>query len=277
MSVIGVALLLLAVASGGWVAETQWGTDWFTLSKVTLSWCLIIYGLAASVLPVWLLLAPRDYLSTFMKVGTIALLAVGIVLARPIMEAPAVSSFAASGTGPVFAGSLFPFLFITIACGALSGFHALISSGTTPKLLEKEGQMRLIGYGGMLTESFVAIMALITAAIINQHLYFVMNAPSGATGGTADTAAEYVNGLGLSGAPISGAEIEAAAQSVGEESIVSRTGGTPTLAFGMSEVLSKVFGGDALRTHPGEPVLTEREYWQMRHAAAEADPQARCC
>lgn len=247
VSLIGVALLLLAVVSGGWVADTSWGADWFTLSKVTLSWCIILYGLAASVLPVWLLLAPRDYLSTFMKVGTIALLAVGILLARPIMEAPAISSFAASGTGPVFAGSLFPFLFITIACGALSGFHSLISSGTTPKLLEKESQMRLIGYGGMLTESFVAIMALITAAILNQHLYFVMNAPAAATGTSAQTAADYVNGLGLSGPPITGGEIEAAAQSVGEESIVSRTGGAPTLAFGMSEVLHQVFGGQSLK------------------------------
>jgi carbon starvation protein len=247
VSLIGVLLLLLAVASGGWVAGTDWGTDWFTLSKVTLSWCIIIYGLAASVLPVWLLLAPRDYLSTFMKVGTIALLAVGILLARPIMEAPAISTFASSGTGPVFAGSLFPFLFITIACGALSGFHSLISSGTTPKLLEKENQMRLIGYGGMLTESFVAIMALITAAILNQHLYFVMNAPAAQTGSTAQTAAEYVNGLGLSGPPITAGEISSAAESVGEESIVSRTGGAPTLAFGMSEVLHSVFGGASLK------------------------------
>ncbi|WP_168214922.1 carbon starvation CstA family protein [Mycolicibacterium sp. ELW1] len=247
VSLIGVALLLLAVVSGGWVAGTDWGTDWFTLSKVTLSWCIIVYGLAASVLPVWFLLAPRDYLSTFMKVGTIALLAVGILLARPIMEAPAVSKFAESGSGPVFAGSLFPFLFITIACGALSGFHSLISSGTTPKLLEKESQMRLIGYGGMLTESFVAIMALVTAAILNQHLYFAINAPSAQTGATAETAAKYVNGLGLSGAPITGGEITEAAKSVGEESIVSRTGGAPTLAFGMSEVLHQVFGGAALK------------------------------
>lgn len=246
VSLIGVALLLLAVVSGGWVAETSWGADWFTLSKVTLSWCIIIYGLAASVLPVWFLLAPRDYLSTFMKVGTIALLAVGILLARPLMEAPAISQFATRGDGPVFAGALFPFLFITIACGALSGFHSLISSGTTPKLLEKESQMRLIGYGGMLTESFVAIMALITACILNQHLYFVMNAPAAATGGAAESAAEYVNGLGLSGAPITPAEIEAAAQGVGEESIISRTGGAPTLAFGMSEVL-QVFGGSGLK------------------------------
>jgi len=247
VSLIGVVLLLLAVISGGWVAETSWGADWFTLSKVTLSWCIIIYGFAASVLPVWLLLAPRDYLSTFMKVGTIALLAIGILLARPIMEAPAISQFATKGTGPVFAGSLFPFLFITIACGALSGFHSLISSGTTPKLLEKESQMRLIGYGGMLTESFVAIMALITAAIINQHLYFVMNAPAAQTGTTAQTAADYVDKLGLSGAPITAGQITDAAQSVGEKSIVSRTGGAPTLAFGMSEVLHQVFGGTSLK------------------------------
>src|SRR5690606_26042954 len=146
-------------------------------------------------------------------------------LARPVMEAPAISTFATRGDGPVFAGSLFPFLFITIACGALSGFHSLIASGTTPKLLEKESQMRLIGYGGMLTESFVAIMALITAAILNQHLYFTMNAPAAATGSTAATAADYVNGLGLSGAPITAQEIDDAARSVGEESIVSRTGG----------------------------------------------------
>jgi len=247
VSLIGVVLLLLAVIAGGWVAETSWGTDWFTLSKVTLSWCIIIYGFCASVLPVWLLLAPRDYLSTFMKVGTIALLAIGILLARPIMEAPAISQFAKTGTGPVFAGALFPFLFITIACGALSGFHALISSGTTPKLLEKESQMRLIGYGGMLTESFVAIMALLTAAILNQHLYFAMNAPAAQTGTTAQTAADYVNGIGLSGTPITGAQITEAAASVGEKSIVSRTGGAPTLAFGMSEVLHQVFGGHALK------------------------------
>ena len=246
VSLIGVVLLLLAVVAGGWIDHTEWGTHWFTLSKVTLSWCLIVYGLAASVLPVWLLLAPRDYLSTFMKVGTIALLALGILLARPVMQAPAISQFAKSGAGPVFAGSLFPFLFITIACGALSGFHSLIASGTTPKLLAKEGQMRLIGYGGMLTESFVAIMALITAAILNQHLYFAINAPVAVTGATAETASAYVNKLGLAGAPITAAEISSAATSVGEQSIVSRTGGAPTLAFGMAQVLS-VFGGGGLK------------------------------
>jgi carbon starvation protein len=182
-----------------------------------------------------------------MKVGTITLLAIGILIARPVMEAPAVSQFATRADGPVFAGGLFPFLFITIACGALSGFHALISSGTTPKLLEKEGQMRLIGYGGMLTESFVAIMALITAAILNQHLYFVINSPTAATGTTAATAATYANGLGLSGAPITAQQITDAATEVGEHSIISRTGGAPTLALGMSEVLQRVFGGAGMR------------------------------
>lgn len=246
-SLIGVALLLIAVASGNGVAGTSWGATWFNLSVVTVSWLIIGYGFVASVLPVWLLLAPRDYLSTFMKVGAIALLAVGICVARPLMQAPAVSRFAAAGDGPVFPGSLFPFLFITIACGALSGFHALISSGTTPKLLEKESQMRLIGYGGMLTESFVAVMALITAAILDQHLYFTLNAPPTQTGGTADTAARYVNGLGLSGAPVTADQLTRAAESVGERSIVSRTGGAPTLAVGMSEVLQRVIGGAGLK------------------------------
>lgn len=248
VSVIGFALLLLAVVSGNWVAETPWGAFWFTLSPVTLCWCLIGYGFAASVLPVWLLLAPRDYLSTFMKVGAIGLLAVGVCIARPEMQASAISQFAARGNGPVFAGSLFPFLFITIACGALSGFHALISSGTTPKLLEKESQMRLIGYGGMITESFVAVMALVTASIINQHLYFTINAPAARTGGTAATAARYVNGLGLPGAPTTADQISRAASSVGEKSIVSRTGGAPTLAWGMADVLQRVFGGAGLKS-----------------------------
>jgi carbon starvation protein len=247
VSLIGVVLLLLAVISGGWVAETAWGESWFGLSSVTLGWCLIIYGFAASVLPVWLLLAPRDYLSTFMKIGTIALLAVGILIARPVMQAPAISDFAGSGQGPVFAGALFPFLFITIACGALSGFHSLIASGTTPKMLEKESQMRLIGYGGMAMESFVGIMALITAAILNQHLYFTINAPAAATGGSAETAAAYVNNLPLTGDPITPAQIDQAAADVGEDSIISRTGGAPTLAIGMSEVLARVFGGSGMQ------------------------------
>ncbi|HOZ60083.1 MAG TPA: carbon starvation CstA family protein [Nakamurella multipartita] len=243
VTVIGVALLLLAIVSGGWVAQTEWGQSWFTLSKVTLAWAIIIYGFAASVLPVWMLLAPRDYLSTFMKVGTIMLLAVGIVIAQPTVQMPAITSFAINGNGPAFAGSLFPFLFITIACGALSGFHALICSGTTPKMVENESQTRMIGYGGMLTESFVAIMALVTAVIIDQHLYFVMNAPLGLTGGTAETAAAYVNGLGLTSPNISPDLINQAAADVGEHSIISRTGGAPTLAFGMSDVLYSALWG----------------------------------
>ena len=256
VTVIGVALLLLAVVSGNWVAQTSWGTNWFGLSQVAVSCCIIIYGFAASVLPVWLLLAPRDYLSTFMKVGTIALLAIGILIAHPVVQAPAISKFAISGTGPAFAGSLFPFLFITIACGALSGFHSLISSGTTPKMLEKQSQMRLIGYGGMLTESFVGIMALTTAAILDQHLYFAMNAPLAKTCPVdlslvgrpcpdPQQAATYVNGLGLSGLPASADQISQAARAVGEHSIISRTGGAPTLAVGMSDVLERVFGGRA--------------------------------
>lgn len=247
VSVIGFMLLMIAVASGNWVGETSWGASWLNLSAVTVSWLIIIYGFVASVLPVWLLLAPRDYLSTFMKVGTIALLAVGIFIAHPLIQAPAVSRFAHTGDGPVFPGALFPFLFITIACGALSGFHALISSGTTPKLLEKESQMRFIGYGGMLTESFVAIMALISAAILDQHVYFALNAPAAQTGGTAVTAAHYVNGLGLSGAPATADQLNQAAAGVGEKSIVSRTGGAPTLAVGMSEVLNRAFGGGGLK------------------------------
>jgi carbon starvation protein len=247
VSVIGFVLLMLAVASGDWVAETSWGASWLNLSPVTVSWLIVIYGFVASVLPVWLLLAPRDYLSTFMKVGAIALLAIGICIAHPIMQAPAISQFATRGDGPVFPGSLFPFLFITIACGALSGFHALISSGTTPKMLQKESQMRLIGYGGMLTESFVAVMALISAAILDQHVYFALNAPAAQTGGTAATAAHYVNGLGLSGTPATADQLNQAAAGVGEKSIVSRTGGAPTLAVGMSEVLNRVFGGAGLK------------------------------
>jgi len=246
VSVIGLVLLLVAIISGGWVAETAWGQDWFTLGPVTIAWWLIAYGFAASVLPVWLLLAPRDYLSTFMKVGTIILLAVGILIVRPDVQAPALSSFALEGNGPVFAGSLFPFLFVTIACGALSGFHSLIASGTTPKLLEKEGQARIIGYGGMLTESFVAVMALVMAVVIDQNVYFVMNAPGALTGATPETAAAYVNGLGLSGPPITPGEISQAASNVGEASIISRTGGAPTLAIGMSQVLSSAIGGSAL-------------------------------
>ncbi len=246
VSGIGVALLLLAIIAGGWVADSGLA-DFFTLDKVTLVWALIIYGFTASVLPVWMLLAPRDYLSTFMKVGVIALLAVAIILVRPVLEMPAFTDFAFNGKGPAFSGALFPFVFITIACGALSGFHALISSGTTPKMLEKESQVRLIGYGGMLTESFVAIMALVAATSIDQGLYFSMNAAAGVTGGTAEGAAAFVNNsLGLANVTITPEALEAAARAVEEETLVSRTGGAPTLAIGLSQILATLFGGGAL-------------------------------
>ncbi|MGY4099618.1 carbon starvation CstA family protein [Nocardia sp. R16R-3T] len=247
VSILGFALLLFVIISGRWVSESGWGRDLFTLSGTTIAWLLIVYGFIASVLPVWLLLAPRDYLSTFMKIGTIGLLALGIVFTMPVLKAPAVSQFASNSNGPSFAGSLFPFLFITIACGALSGFHALVSSGTTPKLLEKQSHARMIGYGGMLMESFVAIMAMITASIIDQHLYFAMNAGAGLTGGTADKAAAYTNSLGLSGDPISAGELTQTAKDVGETSIISRTGGAPTLAIGMSQVMSGFLGGSGLK------------------------------
>jgi carbon starvation protein len=242
-SVIGVVLLLIAIAMGGLVAESSWA-DAFTLSPTTLVLWLVAYGFAASVLPVWMLLAPRDYLSTFMKVGTIALLAIGILVTFPAMKTTAFTKFAFNGQGPVFAGALFPFVFITIACGALSGFHALIASGTTPKLIEKEGQVRLIGYGAMLTESFVAVMALIAAAVIEPGLYFAMNSPAGVVGATVQTASQAVTNLGFSITP---EQLAAAARGVDEATLVARTGGAPTLAVGMSEIFSGVFGGEAIR------------------------------
>jgi carbon starvation protein len=236
---IGVALLLLAIAGGGWIEGTGLA-DALTLSKEWLVLALVIYGFVASVLPVWLLLTPRDYLSTFMKVGVIVLLAVSLIVARPVLQADAVTEFAREGTGPVFAGSLFPFVFITIACGALSGFHALISSGTTPKMVAKESQVRLIGYGGMLMESFVAVSALIAAVVIDQGLYFAMNSPAGATGGTVESAATFVQGLGFD---TTAEQLAAASAEVQEESLISRTGGAPALAVGLATVFSRAFGG----------------------------------
>jgi carbon starvation protein len=236
---IGVTLLLLAIVGGGWIADTGLG-DALTLSKEWLVLALVIYGFVASVLPVWLLLTPRDYLSTFMKIGVIVLLAVSLIVARPVLQAQAVTDFAREGTGPVFAGSLFPFVFITIACGALSGFHALIASGTTPKMLAKESQVRLIGYGGMLMESFVAVSALIAACVIDQGLYFAMNSPAGATGGTVESAAAFINGLGFD---TSAQTLGAAAAAVQEDTLISRTGGAPTLAVGISQIFSTAFGG----------------------------------
>jgi carbon starvation protein len=242
-TVIGVTLLLLAIIGGGYI-EGSALSDAFTLSPETLVFCLVVYGFVASVLPVWMLLAPRDYLSTFMKVGVIALLAVAVVLTAPVLQAEAITDFALKGNGPVFAGSLFPFVFITIACGALSGFHSLIASGTTPKMIQKEGQVRLIGYGGMLTESFVAIMALITACVIDPGLYYAMNSPAGLLGGTVQSASQAVANLGFTITP---EQLTAAAAAVEEPTLVARTGGAPTLAVGMSQVFSGIFGGGGLR------------------------------
>ncbi|MFE3255087.1 carbon starvation CstA family protein [Nocardia sp. NPDC059091] len=244
VSLFGFVLLLAAILLGNPVSQSGWGRDLFTLSGTTIAWMLIIYGFIASVLPVWLLLAPRDYLSTFMKIGTIGLLAIGVLVTMPVLQAPAVSQFASNSNGPSFAGSLFPFLFITIACGALSGFHSLVSSGTTPKLLEKQSQARMIGYGGMLMESFVAVMAIIAASILDQHLYFAINSP-GLT--SAQAAADSVNKLGVGGSPIDAKYLNDMAQSVGESRVYSRTGGAPTLAIGMTEVMHKFIGGTSLK------------------------------
>src|SRR6266508_699279 len=242
-SAIGVTLLLVAIVLGGVIDNSSLAPA-FTLSPKTLVLCLVVYGFAASVLSVWILLAPRDYLSTFMKVGTIGLLAVGILLTLPVLENQAVTKFAGNGQGPVFAGPLFPFVFIIIACGALSGFHSLIASGTTPKLIEKESQVRMIGYGAMLTESFVAVMAMIAASILDQGLYFAMNAPPGVVGTTIQSASEAVTNLGFT---ISPDQLQAAAAEVQERTLIARTGGAPTLAVGMSTIFSGAFGGDALK------------------------------
>ncbi|GAB2957325.1 carbon starvation CstA family protein [Streptomyces heilongjiangensis] len=242
-SFIGVALLLLAILGGGWIQDSSLA-GYFVWSPETLVFCLVGYGFVASVLPVWMLLAPRDYLSTFMKVGTIALMAVGVVIAAPTLRAESVTEFAHTGAGPVFAGSLFPFLFITIACGALSGFHALVSSGTTPKLIRKESEVRLIGYGSMLTESFVAVMALIAACVLEPGLFYAMNSPAALLGPTVDTAAEAVKNLGFTITP---EQLTAAAKAVEEETLVGRSGGAPTLAVGMSEIFAGVFGGPGMK------------------------------
>ncbi|OAH13557.1 carbon starvation CstA family protein [Streptomyces jeddahensis] len=239
VSLIGVALLLFAIVAGRWVAESSLA-DTFTLEPSTLVMWMVAYGFVASVLPVWMLLAPRDYLSTFMKIGTIGLLALGVVIALPTLKMDAVTDFASRGDGPVFAGSLFPFVFITIACGALSGFHALISSGTTPKMIQKETQVRMIGYGSMLMESSVAVMALIAASIIDPGLYFAMNAPAGVIGDSVQSASQAVANFGYS---ISPEELAAAAKNVEEATLLSRTGGAPTLAVGVSEIFSQVTGG----------------------------------
>ncbi|MHC0016798.1 carbon starvation CstA family protein [Acinetobacter pittii] len=237
VSIIGFVLMMLAIVYGGHVAADPYWGEFFTLTGTQLTWCLIIYGFIASVLPVWLLLAPRDYLSTFLKIGVILGLAVGIVIALPELKMPAVTHFI-DGTGPVFSGSLFPFLFITIACGAISGFHALVSSGTTPKLVDNEADIRVIGYGGMLMESFVGIMAMICATVLDPGVYFAINAPAAVLGTTVESAAEAVRNLGFVVTP---EMLTVLAQEVGESSILSRTGGAPTFAIGMAHIISEIF------------------------------------
>ncbi len=242
VSVIGFMLLIASIVVGGQVAQSATWAPLFTFDGKQLTWILIGYGFIASVLPVWLLLAPRDYLSTFLKIGAIAALALGIAWVAPDLKMPSTTRFI-DGSGPVWSGGLFPFLFITIACGAVSGFHALISSGTTPKLLENEAHARFIGYGAMLMESFVAIMALVAASIIEPGVYFAMNSPAALIGTTADSAAQAIAHWGFVVTPDMLTET---ARAVGEKTIISRAGGAPTLAVGMAQIFSQMLGGKAM-------------------------------
>ena len=239
----GVALVLLAVVAGGWVHDHPTLRTFFDLDKKTLALAIIAYGFVASVLPVWLLLAPRDYLSAFIKIGTVALLAAGLLWVRPDVKLPAITQFV-DGTGPVFAGTIFPFCFITIACGAMSGFHALIASGTTPKLLDRETDARFIGYGAMLMESFVAIMALLSAAVMDPGVYFAINSPAAMIGTTGESAAAAIAGWGFALDPVA---LQTLTREVGETTLLSRTGGAPSLAVGMAEIFSRALGGSALK------------------------------
>jgi len=242
MSLLGFVLLMAALHYGQVVSEDPAIAPLFTFTGVQLAQILIGYGFVAAVLPVWLLLAPRDYLSTFLKVGTIVALAIGILLVMPSLKMPAVTKFI-DGTGPVFAGTLFPFLFITIACGSVSGFHSLIASGTTPKMLENETQIPFIGYGGMLMESFVAIMAMTAASVLEPGVYFAMNSPAALIGTDAVKAASVIIGWGFAVTPEMLTDM---AKNVGETTILSRAGGAPTLAVGMAQIFSNVIGGQAL-------------------------------
>jgi carbon starvation protein len=233
-SVVGFALLLAALVAGRYVAGSAALAPLFTHGGVAIAWALMIYGFAASVLPVWLLLAPRDYLSTFMKIGTVVLLAIGILVILPPLRMPAITRFV-DGTGPVFAGKLFPFAFITIACGAISGFHALVSSGTTPKMIRSELDARVIGYGGMLMESFVAIMAMCAAAALDPGVYFAINAPLGTLGGTVASAAQKIGTWGFTVSP---EQLSGLAGQVGEKTLLGRVGGAPSLAVGMAHIFA---------------------------------------
>ncbi|MBI6749154.1 carbon starvation CstA family protein [Pseudomonas syringae] len=240
ISIVGVILLLGSIWVGGMVAaDPTWG-PMFTFTGVQITWMLVGYGFVAAMLPVWLLLAPRDYLSTFLKIGTILALAIGILILAPELKMPALTQFT-NGTGPVWKGALFPFLFITIACGAVSGFHALISSGTTPKLLDNEKNARYIGYGGMLMESFVAIMAMVAASVIEPGVYFVMNSPAAVVGSDVVTVAQTVSSWGFAITP---EQLTAVAKDIGENTVLARAGGAPTLAVGIAQILHQVLPGE---------------------------------
>ncbi|HEY0153994.1 MAG TPA: carbon starvation CstA family protein [Longimicrobium sp.] len=241
-SAIGVVLVMAAVVAGGWVAKDPAWAAVFTVEKTTLVWLMAGYGFVASVLPVWVLLCPRDYLSTFLKIGTVLGLAVGILVSLPVIHMPAMTRFV-DGTGPVFSGKLFPFAFITVACGAISGFHALVASGTTPKMLERESDARLVGYGAMLMESFVGVMAMVAACILEPGVYFAINAPAGVVGATVETATRTIATWGFVVTPD---DMTRLASQMGETTLLARTGGAPSLAVGMSQIFSGVFGGPGM-------------------------------
>jgi len=241
-SVLGFVLVLLAIWGGQWASTTPTVGKYFTLTAPTLAIFIIIYGFAASAVPVWLLLAPRDYLSTFVKLGTIAMLALGIVALRPTLRMPSLTRFI-DGTGPVFAGNVFPFAFVTIACGAISGFHSLISSGTTPKLIARETETRMVGYGAMACESMVAIMAVIAACVLQPGVYFAINSPAGIVGQAPETAAANISNLGFA---VTVDDMRTLADDVGEQTLYNRTGGAPAFAVGMAQIFSHSLGGKAL-------------------------------